>query len=57
MSQALYDRIGGGYAAHRRPDPRIARRIADALGTARRVVNVGAGTGSYRLVVAGAADG
>jgi len=42
-----YDRIGVGYARHRRPDPRIAARIREALGDARAVVNVGAGTGSY----------
>lgn len=52
----LYDSIGRGYAVHRRPDPRIARRIAEALGDARSVVNVGAGAGSYepadRAVVA-----
>jgi SAM-dependent methyltransferase len=42
-----YDRIGGQYAATRRPDPRIERQIADALGDARSVVNVGAGTGAY----------
>lgn len=42
-----YDTIGLDYAALRRPDPRIARRILDALGTAAKVLNVGAGTGSY----------
>lgn len=47
MSQVLYDRIGVGYAAYRRPDARIAARVAAALGPARTVVNVGAGTGSY----------
>jgi SAM-dependent methyltransferase len=47
MPQILYDRIGTGYAAYRRPDARIASRIEDALGAARSVVNVGAGTGSY----------
>jgi SAM-dependent methyltransferase len=56
MPAALYDRIGLGYAAYRRPDPRIASRIAIALGSARTVVNVGAGAGSYepadRTVVA-----
>jgi ubiquinone/menaquinone biosynthesis C-methylase UbiE len=31
----------------RRPDPRIAARIDAALGEARTVLNVGAGTGSY----------
>jgi SAM-dependent methyltransferase len=45
--RALYDRIGVGYAGWRRPDPRLAARIADALGPARAVVNVGAGAGSY----------
>jgi len=43
----LYDTIGRGYDAHRRPDPRIAAAIADALGAAASVVNVGAGAGSY----------
>ena len=47
MSQALYDQIGVGYAAMRRPDPRIAAHIGAALGDARTVVNVGAGAGSY----------
>jgi SAM-dependent methyltransferase len=42
-----YDRIGTGYALTRREDPRLRARIADALGDARSVVNVGAGTGSY----------
>ena len=53
---ALYDTIGKGYAKYRKPDPRIARMILDALGDARSVVNVGAGSGSYeprdRMVVA-----
>ena len=35
------------YAASRRTDPRIAAHIRSALGDARRVVNVGAGAGSY----------
>lgn len=47
MSQATYDRIGVGYGEIRRPDPRIAARVEAALGTARSVLNVGAGTGSY----------
>lgn len=42
-----YDRIGVGYASLRREDPRICMRIAEALGDARSVVNVGAGAGSY----------
>ena len=44
---SLYDRIGRDYAQHRRADPRIAAAIDAALGAARSVVNVGAGTGSY----------
>ncbi len=47
MSGPRYDRLGRGYALSRRPDPRIAERIEEALGTARSVLNVGAGTGSY----------
>ena len=42
-----YDTIGRGYSAYRRSDPRIAAAVLDALGDARTVVNVGAGTGSY----------
>lgn len=44
---ARYDAIGGGYARTRREDPELARRILEALGDARTVVNVGAGAGSY----------
>ena len=43
----LYDSIRKGYTAMRREDPRIAARIREALGDARTVVNVGAGTGAY----------
>lgn len=43
----LYDRIGVGYGAIRREDPRLAKSIFTALGNARRIVNVGAGAGSY----------
>jgi len=46
-TSALYDTIGREYAQHRRPDPRIAARLTAALGDARLVLNVGAGTGSY----------
>jgi len=42
-----YDRIGSGYARTRREDPDVRRRIHEALGDARTVVNVGAGAGSY----------
>lgn len=52
----IYDKIGASYSVTRRPDPRIAARIMDALGDAASVVNVGSGTGSYeprdRMVVA-----
>jgi SAM-dependent methyltransferase len=42
-----YEQRGRTYARHRRPDPRIAARILAALGDARTVLNVGAGSGSY----------
>jgi SAM-dependent methyltransferase len=42
-----YERIGQTYGATRQTDPRIAVQIRRALGDARSVVNVGAGTGSY----------
>ena len=48
MSSAqLYDTIGATYTVTRRTEPRIAARIWGALGDARTVLNVGAGTGSY----------
>ncbi len=54
--EQIYDRIGADYGRFRRPDPRLARRILDALEGVSTVVNVGAGTGSYepgdRAVVA-----
>ena len=43
----LYDKIGSGYSAYRRADPRIAALILNSLGNSASVVNVGAGTGSY----------
>jgi SAM-dependent methyltransferase len=42
-----YDRIGRTYTRTRATDPRIAAPIWAALGDARTVVNVGAGTGNY----------
>jgi SAM-dependent methyltransferase len=45
--QPRYDTIGHGYARTRREDPRLRAQIHAALGDARIVVNVGAGTGSY----------
>ena len=47
LHRQLYDGIGGSYTATRRTEPRIAGHIWAALGDARTVVNVGAGTGSY----------
>lgn len=44
---AKYDSIGLNYAELRKPDPRIASVIEQALGSAQSVLNVGAGTGSY----------
>jgi SAM-dependent methyltransferase len=44
---ANYATIGAAYTRYRRPDPRIAAHIAEALGAARTVLNVGAGAGSY----------
>jgi SAM-dependent methyltransferase len=46
-SAQLYDDIGSTYNLTRRTEPRIAARMWDALGDARTVLNVGAGTGSY----------
>ncbi len=43
----LYDSIGATYSNSRRADPRIAAQIWAALGNARTVLNVGAGTGAY----------
>lgn len=56
MTTDIYARTGAGYAAFRKPDPRIEYRIHQALRRAQRVLNVGAGAGSYeptdRTVVA-----
>ncbi|MGH3152792.1 MAG: hypothetical protein ACRDOB_18960 [Streptosporangiaceae bacterium] len=46
-SGQLYDTIGAAYTVTRRTEPRIAAQVWAALGDARTVVNVGAGTGSY----------
>lgn len=44
---ADYGQIGHNYTDYRKPDPRIAAAILDALGDARTVLNIGAGAGSY----------
>ena len=41
------DRFGQQYSTIRRPDPRIADLVRQALGNATSVINVGAGAGSY----------
>jgi SAM-dependent methyltransferase len=47
VSVTPYDRLGRGYSRVRQPDPQIAAQIDAALGEARTVLNIGAGTGSY----------
>jgi len=47
MGEQLYDTIGDGYSASRQTDPRIASMLWGQLGSADRVLNVGAGAGSY----------
>jgi hypothetical protein len=42
-----YDEIGRGYASTRQEDPQVRDSILRVLGSARTVVNVGAGAGSY----------
>ncbi len=42
-----YDTIGVNYSDLRKPDSRIEMMIGRALGSARTVLNVGAGAGSY----------
>jgi SAM-dependent methyltransferase len=43
----LYDRIGRTYTATRQEEPRLRAALHAALGDARTVLNVGAGTGAY----------
>jgi SAM-dependent methyltransferase len=47
VTPELYDNIGRTYTSTRATDSRIAAAIWDALGDARTVLNVGAGTGHY----------
>lgn len=46
-ARVRYDRTGRSYSRTRRPDPRIAAVINDALLGMATVANIGAGTGSY----------
>jgi SAM-dependent methyltransferase len=56
VTPAAYETIDRDLAELRQPDPRIAARVEAALGSARTVISVGAGTGTYepsdRLVLA-----
>jgi ubiquinone/menaquinone biosynthesis C-methylase UbiE len=56
VASVNYDSISSGYSARRVPDPRIGASIDRALGSAKSIINIGAGTGSYepkdRAVVA-----
>ena len=45
--KAHYDDIGKTYTSTRGTDPEIYRHIAAHFGGAQRILNVGAGTGSY----------
>src|SRR4029077_15283752 len=45
--EQLYDSVGATYTVTRRTEPRIAAQVWAALGDARTVLNVGAGSGSY----------
>jgi ubiquinone/menaquinone biosynthesis C-methylase UbiE len=47
MTSTRYDKIGTSYTRTRRTDPRVAAQLDAALGDAQRVVNIGAGAGSY----------
>jgi SAM-dependent methyltransferase len=46
-SDQVYEMIGVGYSVGRRPDPRWLEAIDSVIGDAERVINIGAGTGSY----------
>lgn len=46
-STPIYQEIGRTYRSTRTADPRIASLILRAVGAARRIVDVGAGSGSY----------
>ncbi|MEM6429433.1 MAG: class I SAM-dependent methyltransferase [Deinococcota bacterium] len=45
--KAIYDNIGTSYATTRCTDPKIAAQLYTELEGASRIVNIGAGTGSY----------
>jgi SAM-dependent methyltransferase len=45
--ETRYDAIGRSYTRTRQPDPRVEALLLAGLGDARRIVNIGAGAGSY----------
>ncbi|NOX52787.1 MAG: class I SAM-dependent methyltransferase [Gammaproteobacteria bacterium] len=45
--RTIYDNIGINYSVQRHTDPRIASQLFSELKEATRIVNIGAGTGSY----------
>ena len=45
--KALYDTIGTDYSTRRRTDPRVETQLFAELRGATRIINIGAGTGSY----------
>ena len=45
--EAIYDQIGINYSESRGTDPKIAKQLNFELRGATRIVNIGAGTGSY----------
>ncbi|MEM9387682.1 MAG: class I SAM-dependent methyltransferase [Pseudomonadota bacterium] len=47
MVSRYYDGVAAVYTRYREPDPRLAARLDQPLAGSRRVLNVGAGTGSY----------
>ncbi|MEL7246018.1 MAG: methyltransferase domain-containing protein [Cyanobacteria bacterium J06573_2] len=51
---ALYDKIGKNYGKTRKSDPRVARKLLELLESsqASRIVDIGAGTGSYAFFLA-----
>jgi SAM-dependent methyltransferase len=50
VTHKVYDKIGVGYNTYRKPDPRIAAALSREIGTAERIINIGAGAGSYEPI-------
>ena len=45
--KAIYDKIGSNYSVNRCTDPVIAKQLYSELKSAKNIVNIGSGTGSY----------